>query len=412
MEPRRVLHTKSGFWGAMVLLLGLAIAGPPPQADAVEGQFDGLPASMALAGNLSPSAAALAGLPHAEPLEFAPLGPEKAKLINAAIPFTSSVGAFAKPFAFGGDAASRERAVDCLASAMWYEAGNDPRGQRAVGQVVLNRVRHPAFPATVCGVVFQGSERGTGCQFTFTCDGALQRMPSPIAFARARLEARSILDGAVDSEVGLATHYHTDWVHPIWSAALDKIARIDTHLFFRWRGKWGSAGAMMQRYAGTEPAIARLAALSPIHRLALSPEAAKLAMQSGEQPVPSDATALALPRYVPPAPPARSADLFDLVVSPSGNGAAQAMAALDLCGRRDFCKVVGKMAPGATAVDGEAAPREVAFLYVRDRRTGVDRAFWDCATFKRSNPAQCLSGANLGWVGFDGNFSAGDKRPA
>ncbi|MGJ3626051.1 cell wall hydrolase [Sphingomonas sp. MMS24-JH45] len=84
-------------------------------------------------------------------------------------------------------------------------------------QVVLNRLRHPAFPKTVCGVVFQGAERSTGCQFTFTCDGALARQPSPLAWDRARKVAAAALAGAVYRPVGYATHYHTDWVVPYWS---------------------------------------------------------------------------------------------------------------------------------------------------------------------------------------------------
>ncbi|MCZ3110870.1 cell wall hydrolase, partial [Acinetobacter baumannii] len=74
-----------------------------------------------------------------------------------------------------GDTALQARAIDCMAAAVLYEAGDDAVGQRAVAQVVINRVRHPAFPKTICAVVFQGSDRATGCQFTFTCDGALVR---------------------------------------------------------------------------------------------------------------------------------------------------------------------------------------------------------------------------------------------
>lgn len=86
----------------------------------------------------------------------------------------------ARPFAFSAaDTSSRERAEQCLAEAIYYEAGSESEdGQRAVAQVVLNRVRHAAFPNSVCGVIYQGSERTTGCQFTFTCDGSLARAPS------------------------------------------------------------------------------------------------------------------------------------------------------------------------------------------------------------------------------------------
>ncbi len=135
---------------------------------------------------------------------------------------------------FSGDEQSRARATDCLAAAQYYEAGDDPSGQEAVAQVVLNRMRHPAFPATVCEVVFQGAERATGCQFTFTCDGALSHSPTVTGWARAQNLASRMLSGKVDRRVGMATHYHTDWVVPYWSSSLDKITSIHTHLFFRW----------------------------------------------------------------------------------------------------------------------------------------------------------------------------------
>src|SRR3546814_2685764 len=97
----------------------------------------------------------------------------------------------ARPVRLAGGAVNLARATDCRAAAAWYEAGDDPSGERAVVQVVLNRLRHPAFPNTVCGVVFQGSERVSGCQFTFTCDGALARVPSEAAWERARSIARA-----------------------------------------------------------------------------------------------------------------------------------------------------------------------------------------------------------------------------
>ena len=122
--------------------------------------------------------------PAVEPVVVADIAPEAARKINAAAPFLTSELVPARPFTFAGSSVDRERAVTCLASAAWYEAGDDAEGERAVVQVVLNRVRHPAFPKTVCGVVFQGSERATGCQFTFTCDGALARQPSDAAWKR------------------------------------------------------------------------------------------------------------------------------------------------------------------------------------------------------------------------------------
>src|SRR5690606_26415715 len=121
-----------------------------------------------------------------------------------------------------------------------------------------------AFPDAVCDVVFQGQERATGCQFTFTCDGAMARRPSSAAWERARGVAGGMLAGDVFSPVGHSTHYHTDWVMPYWSKSLDKVTAVDTHLVCRWRGWWGTPAAVARRMSiAAEPAIATLAGLSP-----------------------------------------------------------------------------------------------------------------------------------------------------
>ena len=206
-------------------------------------------------------------VPAVEPVRIQDLDPATARTYNASIPFVKGPNPAARPFRFAGDEAARSRATDCLAAAAYYEAGDDATGQKAVVQVVLNRLRHPAFPKTVCGVVFQGAERSTGCQFTFTCDGALARQPSEAAWTRARQVAAAALKGAVYRPVGYATHYHTDWVVPYWSASLDKIAEVHTHLFFRWTGWWGTPPAFRRAVSGDEPAIAKLAPVSAAHGL-------------------------------------------------------------------------------------------------------------------------------------------------
>src|SRR5690606_26226798 len=124
----------------------------------------------------------------------------------------------ARPFILESAAAEdRGRALSCLTAAIYYEAGAESaNGQRAVAQVVLNRLRHPNFPKTVCGVVFEGAERATGCQFTFTCDGSLARAPSAAGWKRAEAVAEAALDGFVDEAVGHATHYHAVYVVPYW----------------------------------------------------------------------------------------------------------------------------------------------------------------------------------------------------
>ena len=149
-------------------------------------------------------------------------------------------------------AASRATAEKCLAQAIYYEAALEPvAGQRAVAQVVLNRVRHPAYPDSVCGVVYEGVSRPV-CQFSFTCDGSLLRAPARSHWERAGRIAREMLDGGSVPEVGTATHYHADYVVPRWAFTLGKITQIGRHIFYRFPGRAGSSGAFGQRWSGLE----------------------------------------------------------------------------------------------------------------------------------------------------------------
>ncbi len=187
-----------------------------------------------------------------------PVSGDQARAANAAIPLATDPGAPAQALSvpFGLNGQNYLRALDCLAAAVYYEAAEEPLdGQRAVAQVVLNRVRHLAYPHTVCGVVFQGSERRTGCQFSFTCDGSLNRTPSAIGWKRARQVAGAALAGLVYRPVGLATHYHADYVLPYWAQTLVKQIVIGRHIFYRWPGMWGKQGAFEARYDPQEPTV-------------------------------------------------------------------------------------------------------------------------------------------------------------
>ncbi|MFM5918186.1 MAG: cell wall hydrolase [Novosphingobium sp.] len=166
-------------------------------------------------------------------------------------------GPIARAMRIDNSGVDRSRAVECLTAAVYYEAASEPdQGQRAVAQVVLNRVAHPAFPNTVCGVVYQGSERSTGCQFSFTCDGSLARVPSRFFWQRARNVAEQALSGYVESSVGLATHYHTNAVHPYWAPSLHFITSIGAHRFYGMMGRAGDAATFRFAYAGGEPLAA------------------------------------------------------------------------------------------------------------------------------------------------------------
>ena len=168
----------------------------------------------------------------------------------------SSLFANSRPSAFRGRTALDQlRSLNCLAEAIYYEAASESEnGQRAVAQVVLNRVRHPAWPNSVCGVVYQGPMRpGGGCQFTFTCDGSLRVRPAGLAWARARVLAAEALAGSVFAPVGLSTHYHTHAVSPAWAPALTKTIVIGAHIFYRLPGSVGATAAFNAAYSGREP---------------------------------------------------------------------------------------------------------------------------------------------------------------
>lgn len=306
--------------------------------------------------------------PRPEPLVFLPIATDQARRLNAGIPFRP-IGPAARPFFLAAEGLDRARAIDCLSAAMLYEAGDDGEGQYAVAQVVLNRVRHPAFPASICGVVFEGTERANGCQFTFTCDGALGRTPPLAAMGRARNRAEDMLRGRVATEVGLATHYHTDWVHPAWSAQLEKIARVGTHLFFRWGNGWGTPSAMRQKPSLTEPVVAKLAPLFPAHQ-AWSEDIA------GPTGADGDGSRATIGQA------AEGGSHFSVTFTLSGNPTVQALAALDKCGSSSRCTIVGYLQDGSGG-------GPVVFSYARDR--GLERVRWDCTRFKRPTTTQCMA---------------------
>ena len=217
-------------------------------------------------------------------------------------PLDAALGdAVARPTFLSGTAQDRLRATQCLTTAIYYEAATEPdAGQRAVAQVVLNRVAHPQWPNSVCGVVFQGSER-PGCQFSFACDGSMTRAPARGWWLRARAVAERALAGEVYAPVGLATYYHTAAVHPGWADRMAYIGAIGAHLFYRPSGDAGRALAFADRYAGGEPVAApNPRAFLPVTR----PTVFSSFVSEPAQPVPATTAAgvrVAIPDLLPPA---------------------------------------------------------------------------------------------------------------
>jgi hypothetical protein len=331
----------------------------------------------------------------------APLPAEQAKRDNDAIPFVAGTFPAAAPFAFTGTPQDRASALTCLAAAVYYEAGDDKAGEEAVAQVVLNRARHPAFPKTVCGVVFEGAERASGCQFTFTCDGALARSPSPAAWGRARAIAESALAGHVDKAVGTATHYHADYVVPYWHASLDKLAEVSGQIFYRWQGWWGSPRAFsghLQPFERIDPRLMPLAGAVP--GAAFTGTAAEAADLFENRAPP--AAALHVPGVAAGALHGNVVRLMDdeagqfvLQLTPGAKAASYETAAKALCKGRENCIVMGWLRADRLPAQLPVPPprmRTMAFLYRKNGLVDASGAYWNCHQVPGATTGRCLPG--------------------
>lgn len=219
-------------------LLAIKEAAPPGMAELAGQNFPGS-AYFYVEGAFDPK-------PELQDAKAHPRNPHILKLRKTAAPESLRFD--------GRTALDSYRALNCLTSAIYYEAANEPEeGQRAVAQVVLNRVRHPDWPGSICGVVYQGSERADLlCQFSFACDGSMTRTAVAAKWARARKVAQASLHGEAFAPVGHATYYHTLSVRPGWASKLDAVAVVGAHIFYQMRGAGGSATAFSTRYNGLE----------------------------------------------------------------------------------------------------------------------------------------------------------------
>ncbi len=129
----------------------------------------------------------------------------------------------------------------CLAEAIYFEArGESEEGQVAVAQVVLNRVKNPSYPNSICGVVYQNRHKRNRCQFSFACDGIKDRISSPVAWKTAQRLAREVLDGKQYLKmVDASTHYHATYVNPRWAKSMAKRGQVGEHIFYKtFAGGW------------------------------------------------------------------------------------------------------------------------------------------------------------------------------
>lgn len=320
-----------------------------------------------------------------------------AQNLNRIIPFASGPVLGARPFHYSGSPLDQAKAVDCLALAQLYEAGLSERDQAAVAQVILNRVRHPAYPHSICAVVFEGSDRPIGCQFTFTCDGSLSRRYTARAWEQARELASRMLDGEVNTEVGWATHYHTDWVHPYWSSSLDKITKVGSHLFFKWRGFWGTSTAFSSQYSGKEPDLMkiRLSKSGFINLISDTslPRSEKLMDGSSvSQSISSESRDVDLKgtvlKLVHP-----DGGSYGLLIQSNISTKDLLLVAYELCKIQEVCRVSAWDSAADVPLGfpvGPVSQKKVRFVYFIDRKFNIRQVHYDCAKFGTSHSDECL----------------------
>jgi hypothetical protein len=196
-----------------------------------------------------------------------------------------------------------------------------------------------------------------------------------------------VLAGGVDPRVGLATHYHTDWVRPYWSDSLEKIAIVDTHLFFRWPGYWGTPGAFRGNVAGVEAPVAKMAGLSPLH---IGGAATDLATAETE-------AAVGEPRITGGAIPGQvtsgGRETITITLDRKATPESFVTLALRLCGTREYCKFMGwtnpTLKPESEAMS-DMQRSAMTFSYLRDDKAGFEKALWNCTEYKRDDVRQCM----------------------
>ena len=138
----------------------------------------------------------------------------------------------------------KDNDLDCLAQNIYFEAKSESQaGQIAVGQVVLNRVDSPKYPNTICEVIRQGPTYNWTedfpvrhkCQFSWYCDGKSDKIRNQDAWYQAKSIASALISmrDMVPNIVEDATHYHAHYVNPHWASKLEKVTRIDSHIFYR-----------------------------------------------------------------------------------------------------------------------------------------------------------------------------------
>lgn len=180
---------------------------------------------------------AIAGI--APPMETTPSVPMPA-VASEQLAYARATAPVTGGFATGTAMEVSSKELWCLASAIYFEArGETYRGQVAVAQVVLNRVKDYRYPDTICGVVYQNQNRRNSCQFSFACDGIPETISDRKSWAQAEDIAKRYTGGELYlTEVGGATHYHATYVRPAWAPRMNKVTQIGLHVFYKFKSGW------------------------------------------------------------------------------------------------------------------------------------------------------------------------------
>ncbi len=221
-----------------------------------------------------------------------------------------------------GAGSTRVRAdLECLTGAVYYEArGESPQGQHAVAQVVMNRVKHPAYPKSVCAVVYQGAGR-SGCQFSFACDGSTRRGREAKAWARARKVAARVLAGGTVANIGYATHFHTTAVSPFWAPQMLRVAQVGAHVFY----KFSPYRLRHPLPAPAPEAVLISGEVDAVPTLTITPVSVEQAVEATLQPTTEATVAKPVPSTAssaPPAPTGAASDAVALAAPATGTAAA------------------------------------------------------------------------------------------
>jgi spore germination cell wall hydrolase CwlJ-like protein len=138
-------------------------------------------------------------------------------------------------------ARKKVREIQCLATAMYFEARGEPaRGQFIVGRVILNRVASRYYPDDICEVVYQNAQLKNRCQFSFACDGQPNQVSESTTWQQIKRRAQYLVEcddkcslaALGSSELWTSTHYHADYVSPNWARKLHRTGQVGRHIFY------------------------------------------------------------------------------------------------------------------------------------------------------------------------------------